>query len=104
MSRVVAGELLVIEPRCDVQREFKADELKAQTEAPRGELLRSISMRVEPSQVRAKWTTNKRPSISWVSLSNVIYGLLTLGALLLFMQDAQASSLTSPNLWLLMTC
>ena len=59
-------------------------------------------MRAEPSQVRTKWITNKRPSISWVSLSNVIYALLTLGALLLFVQDAQAASLTPQNLWLIM--
>lgn len=49
-------------------------------------------MRVESSQIRSKWTTNKRVSLKWVSLSNIVYALLTLLALVLFMQDAQAST------------
>lgn len=49
-------------------------------------------MRVESSQMRSKWTANRRVPLKWVSLSNIVYALLTLVALVLFMQDAQAST------------
>ena len=57
-------------------------------------------MRAEPSQLRTKWTVSKRMPPKWVSLSNIIYALLTLLALVLFMQDTQASTFTSQSLWL----
>ena len=51
-------------------------------------------MRVESDQIRSKWTvTNKRATPKWLSISNVIYAALTLFALVMFMQDAQASTL-----------
>lgn len=56
-------------------------------------------MRVESDQIRSKWTsikwtaTHKRTTLKWLSISNVVYAALTLMALVMFMQDAQASIL-----------